>query len=204
MRDDDQNRRGEQPADGADEDLFREAMSDVERLENPRVGRDRERRDPTLAQITRRQNAAEHRKPPEDPNFLHQGEVALVGPHDELSWKKDGVQDGVFRKLKQGAYPVDAELDLHRLTVREAREAVFRFLVRSRARGLRTLLIAHGRGEKSDPPARIKSYVNHWLEQAPDVIAFHSAVRQRGGTGAVCLLLKKSPQQSEDNRERFS
>lgn len=188
---------------GEDEALFREAMSDVERLRSPRVERDPERKDPTLAQRQRRQNAAEHRKPPEDPNYLHQGEVALVGPRDELSWKKDGVQDGVFRKLRQGSYPIDAELDLHRLTVREARDAVFRFLNTSRTRGLRTLSIAHGRGELSDPPARIKSYVNHWLKQAPDVIAFHSATTNRGGTGAVWLLLKKSPELSEDNAERF-
>ena len=192
------------PRDGEDDALFREAMSDVERLQNPRVGPERDRRDPTLAQLKRRQNAAEHERPPEDPNYLHQGEVELVGPHDELGWKKDGVQDGVFRKLRQGVYPIDAELDLHRKTVREARDEVFRFLNVARGRGLRTLLIAHGRGERSDPPARIKSYVNHWLRQAPEVIAFHSAVRNRGGTGAVCLLLKKSPQQSEDNRERFS
>lgn len=187
-----------------DDALFREAMSDVDRLEKPRAEPTRVRRPPTLAQLQRRRDAQDERVAEADPNYLHQGEVALVQPHDELSWKKDGVQLGVFRKLKQGAYPVDADLDLHRLTVREARQAVFRFLTHGRERGFRTLRIAHGRGERSDPPARMKSYVNHWLRQAPDVIAFHSAAKQQGGTGAVCLLLKKSPQQSEDNRERFS
>lgn len=186
------------------EELFREAMSDVERLDKPRTEPARVRRPPTLAQLQRRRSAEDQSVAEVDPNYLHQGDVALVLPHDELSWKKDGVQVGVFRKLRQGTYVVDADLDLHRLTVREARNALFRFLTESRARGFRTLRIAHGRGERSDPPARIKSYVNHWLRQAPDVIAFHSAVRSQGGTGAVCLLLKKSPQQSEDNRERFS
>lgn len=185
-------------------DAFRDAMSDVQPLRNQRAEVERTRGDPTPAQLQRRQDAVDDRRDTVDPNSLHQGEVALVGPRDELSWKKDGVQDGVFRKLRQGKYAVDAELDLHRLTVKEAREAVFKFLKASRAHDLRTLLIAHGRGEQSDPPARIKSYVAHWLKQTPEVIAFHSAPANRGGTGAVCLLLKKSPRQREDNRERFS
>lgn len=190
--------------DGDGEDAFRDAMSDVEPLRNQRAEVERTRGDPTPAQLQRRQDAVADGRGSVDPNGLHQGEVALVGPRDELSWKKDGVQVGVFRKLRQGKYEVDAELDLHRLTVNQAREAVFKFLNASRARDLRTLLIAHGRGEQSDPPARIKSYVAHWLRQTPEVIAFHSAPPNRGGTGAVCLLLKKSPQQREDNRERFS
>ena len=199
------DRRGEDgPLDQDGNAAFRDAMSDVLPLQNQRAEVERSRGDPTLAQLQRRQDAVDDRRDLVDPNQLHRGEVALVKPRDELSWKKDGVQDGVFRKLRQGKYEVDAELDLHRLTVNEAREAVFKFLNVSRARNLRTLLIAHGRGEQSDPPARIKSYVAHWLKQTPEVIAFHSAPPNRGGTGAVCLLLKKSPQQREDNRERFS
>ncbi len=196
MNDDQRDRNGD--------DAFRDAMSDVQPLRNQRSEVERTRGDPTPAQLQRRQAAVDDHRDAVDPNNLHQGEVALVGPRDELSWKKDGVQIGVFRKLRLGKYEVDAELDLHRLTVSQAREAVFKFLKASRAKDLRTVLIAHGRGEHSDPPARIKSYVAHWLRQTPEVIAFHSAPPNRGGTGAVCLLLKKSPQQREDNRERFS
>ena len=35
-----------------------------------------------------------------------------------LEYKKDGVQDGVFRKLRLGKYPITAKLDLHRRTLR--------------------------------------------------------------------------------------
>jgi DNA-nicking Smr family endonuclease len=202
MTDDRRRSRGEMDSDS--EAAFRDAMSDVEPLRNQRADVEKTRGEPTPAQLQRRHAAVDDRRDAADPNQLHRGEIAMVGARDELSWKKDGVQIGVFRKLRQGKYEIDAELDLHRLTVSEAREAVFKFLNTSRARDLRTLLIAHGRGEQSDPPARIKSYVAHWLEQTPEVIAFHSAPPNRGGTGAVCLLLKKSPQQREDNRERFS
>jgi DNA-nicking Smr family endonuclease len=138
----------------------------------------------------------------EDPNKLTLGHVPDVKPYDTLAWKQDGVQDRVFRKLKQGAYEVQAELDLHRKTVREARVAVYDFLKLGLAKGWRTVLIAHGRGEKSPTPARIKSYVAAWLRDSPDVIAFHSAPPKRGGTGAVYALLKKSAAHREENRER--
>lgn len=141
-------------------------------------------------------------KPAEDPNKLTLGYVPEVAPGDTLAWKKDGVQDRVFKKLKQGEYEIRGQLDLHRKTVREARVAVYEFLKLGLAKGWRTVLIAHGRGEKSPTPARIKSYVNAWLRESADVIAYHSAQRKHGGTGAVYALLRKSPVQREENREQ--
>ena len=97
---------------------------------------------------------------------------------------------------------IDGRLDLHRHTVKEAREALFAFLDLARRRGWRTVLVLHGRGERSATPARIKSYVAHWLTQVPDLIAWHSADRRDGGTGAVYVMLRKTPEARERARER--
>jgi DNA-nicking Smr family endonuclease len=185
------------------EDLFREAMSDVVPLAQKRVVPEPERQDATPAQLERRE-AAEGRRPSEaeDPNYLTLAEVQPVNPRDTLAWKKDGVQHEVFKKLRTGGYRLDGRLDLHRHTVREARAALFDFFALARRRGWRALLISHGRGEHSPTPARIKSFVAHWLTQVPDVIAYHSAARHHGGTGAVYVLLKKTPEAREAQRER--
>lgn len=186
------------------EDLFREAMSDVVPLTHKRVAPRTDPQQATPAQLERRE-AALGRRPAagaEDPNYFTLGEVAPVHPRETLSWKKDGVQHEVFKKLKAGRYPLDGQLDLHRHTVREARQAMFEFLELSRRKGWRTVLISHGRGERSPTPARIKSFVAHWLTQVPDVIAYHSAARHQGGTGAVYVMLKKSPEAREEARER--
>ena len=53
------------------------------------------------------------------------------------------------------------------------------------------------------PGAKIKSYVNHWLREIPEVLAYHSAQRHHGGVGAVYVLLRKSEQKKQQNRERF-
>ena len=139
-----------------------------------------------------------------DPNPLTLGEVPQVSPWDELAWKNPGVQEGVYRKLRLGKYPLQATLDLHRMTVREARDQVHRFTHDCLAMGVRTVLIAHGRGDRSETPARIKSYVARWLEDLPEVLAFHSARREHGGYGATYVLLRKSVDKRNDNRERFA
>jgi len=190
-----------------DEQDFRAAMSDVAPLKP--VPRKLEEcpahpREPTAAELERRDAALGiGRTPAVDPNPLTLADVPPVGPRDVLAWKKDGVQHEVFQRLRGGHYAIEGTLDLHRHTVKEARVALFRFLERAEAKSWRTLLISHGRGEQSATPARIKSYVAHWLGQLPQVIAYHSADRRHGGTGAVLVLLKKSARAKEATREQF-
>ncbi len=187
-----------------EDESFKDAMSGVSPLLQKRVRHDKGVQEATISQIERREAALGNNKPPVvDPNYLSVGEVLQRQPRDILEWKKDGVQHEVFRKLKSGRYPIQGSLDLHGCTVKEARIEMFKFLNVALAKGWRTLLIAHGRGELSATPARIKSRVAHWLEQIPEVIAFHSAQNHHGGTGAVYALLKKTPVKKDENRERY-
>jgi len=185
---------------------FRDAMNDVAPLRE-RKSRQTEiagkRPDVTVGQRERREVALGNRDTAIDPNPLTLGEVPPVQPRDMLEWKKDGVQHEVFSRLKAGRYPIEGTLDLHHRTVKEARAEVFRFFNVAEARGWRSLLIAHGRGELSPTPARLKSYLSFWLRQLPQVIAFHSADRAHGGTGAVFVLLKKTKRAKEEARESF-
>lgn len=139
-----------------------------------------------------------------DPNYLDTEHVEQVGPHDPLEWKKAGVQEGVYRKLRLGKYDIDASLDLHRLTVAQARQEVFKFIHECQNRQLRAVIITHGKGDRSDTPARIKSFVNHWLQQLPQVLAFHSTQQRHGGVGAVYVLIQKSESSKLSAREKFN
>ena len=197
------------------DDAFREAMEGVERLDSQRQP-DAPPGEPTPGQRRRRDAAVAQELEP-DPNYLYTGEVRSMDPYERFEWKKDGVQPAVFQKLKSGGYPLEGRLDLHRRTVEEARDAVYRFLAVCRGRGWRCVAILHGRGVRSPQPgsarglplarenptpARIKSYVAHWMQQAPEVIACSSAPPRQGGTGAVFVLLRKSATRREENRER--
>lgn len=200
-------------SDGEDDD-FRAAMSDVAPLD-PRLERAVRARELELeekralphevsaSQLERQKAALGLGPSAADDNPLSLGEVPEVGPREVVEWKKEGVQQQVFARLRNGHYPVQGSLDLHRLSVREARQAVHRFLKLAEAKRWRTVLIAHGRGEKSPTPARLKSYVVHWLGQLPAVIAYSSAERRLGGTGATLVMLRKSALAREEARETF-
>ena len=185
----------------SDDDLFSAAMSGVAPLKTARKPA-RTRRAPSASQLAQRANAESMPHAAVDPNYLTSGQVKQLAPHEIVSWKKDGVQEGVFRKFRLGKYPLDGSLDLHRKTVKEARVDVFNFTRMALAKGWRCVLINHGRGEQSPTPARIKSYVIHWLGQMPEGLAYHHPERSLGGAGAVLVLLKKSAGLRAENRER--
>ncbi|NQD38167.1 DNA endonuclease SmrA [Permianibacter sp. IMCC34836] len=147
-----------------------------------------------LAAITDRQH---------DSNFLSTAEPPLVDPYAEIGYRHDGVQLGVYQALRGGKYESRYVLDLHRRTVEQARNDVFHFIQDAVKREQRCVLILHGRGVRAPIPALLKSYVNVWLQQLPDVLAFHSAQKRDGGTGALYVLLKKSDDAKQENRERF-
>lgn len=155
---------------------------------------------PTEAQLARREAA--ERTSLRDENPLSEEYVDMLDPNDILSFQRPGVQHGVFRKLRLGQYSSEATLDLHRMTVREARHEVFQFVRDAIRMDLRTVMVLHGKGERGHPRALIKSYTALWLTQLEDVMAFHSAQRHHGGAGAVYVLLCKSERKKLENRER--
>ncbi len=134
---------------------------------------------------------------------LASDQVPLLGPHDLIEYRGDGVQHGVYRKLRLGQYEIEARLDLHRMTVEEARREVYAFLAECYRYELRSVLILHGKGERNpDKVALLKSHLAVWLPQIDVVLAAHSAQKQHGGTGALYVLLKKGERSKQLNRER--
>ena len=183
-----------------DKELFRQAMLGVEpQTPKPRAGTSVNPKQKDKSFV--RENA-EHFPVPEQ-SLLTLAEVPVLQPRDLLSWKQTGIQNAVFDKVKAGRYPVDSKLDLHGLTVKEAADAVLAFVDTCMEKGVRFALIAHGRGENSQTPARLKSFLAYWLTQLPQILAYHSALQKDGGTGAVYVLLKKSEKLKQENRELF-
>jgi DNA-nicking Smr family endonuclease len=135
-------------------------------------------------------------------NFLSGDHVPPVDPLDVLAFKRPGVQNGVYRKLRLGKYALDARLDLHRMTVEQARRNVYQFVSDCMDQDIRCALITHGKGLGRTQPALLKSCVAHWLPQFQEVLAFHSAQQPHGGTGATYVLLRKSERKRQENWER--
>lgn len=183
-----------------DDDLFAREMAGVTPLaDDDRVPAARARADRLAAEARRLAALGETRRA--TPVLTIPDEVAPVGPTDIVGEKKNGVQEGVYRKLRLGKYEVRAVLDLHRVKVKDACRLVEEFVDDAVRRNLRTVMITHGKGVHSPAPGVMKSYVMHWLAENPLVLAWHSAQPRHGGAGATYVMVRKSPAARQHNRE---
>lgn len=167
-----------------DSDLFKHAMDGTRQINQDRVEpykpgkKSRPIKRKTEENFTENSSLSDHA--PEQ-----------VESNEALLFKRSGIQNSVIKKLKKGQYEIEAQLDLHRLIVAEARELLAEFLNHASENNFKCVRIIHGKGLGSpDKLPKLKSMVNSWLKQREDVLAFCSAAKQDGGTGAVYVLLK--------------
>ena len=177
-----------------DAQLFREAVRDVKPLEsaaasasapgNP-LGPSSPRRPRPTARFSRADRLAVLEESLRDDVI----DPALAGG-EELVFHREGIQPGVLRKLRRGDYRLQGEIDLHGLTVAEAKQALREFLGLALTRQWRCVRIVHGKGLRSGHRGPVlKSMVGGMLRKVGPVLAYVSARQVDGGTGAVYVLL---------------
>ncbi len=119
------------------------------------------------------------RKPPPPP--LRHGVVA-------------GVDKRSAARLRRGQLPVEAALDLHGHTQREAHAALDRFLAEAQARSLRCVLIITGKGTSKEAGGVLRAQVPRWLNEPANrerILAFDHAQPKDGGLGALYVLMRR-------------
>lgn len=128
----------------------------------------------------------------EDESFNLNESLSLdpVQGEEFISYTHAGVSNKTLRKLRKGQYNVEAVLDLHGLSVDEARAAVDGFLRQCSHEKIRVVLIIHGKGHHSQMPI-LKNKLNHWLRELHSVLAFCSAAPVHGSRGAMYVLLRR-------------
>lgn len=111
---------------------------------------------------------------------------------DSVRFHRASVGRRTMRKLARGRYSVQAEIDLHGMTVAEARPRLADFVENCARQGHLCIRVVHGKGLGSgDRGPVLKNSVNHWLRKWDSVLAFVSARQVDGGTGAVYVLLRE-------------
>ncbi len=183
------------------DDSFLNAMQDVKPLK-PVKKVSLDHRSVDQLTIEARQQAAQFSSSSKVADPLASAEVELLEANAVLAFQRPGVQHGVYRQLRLGKYAIEARLDLHRMSVEQSRMAVYQFIRDCIAHDIRCALITHGKGEGRATPALIKSHVAHWLPQITEVLAFHSAQKHHGGTGATYIMIKKSDRKRQENLEK--
>lgn len=177
-----------------EKELFRTHMNGVTPLlrQKPKHQKDHTPQLPPPKRITPKQQLA-------TPNvkklstYLSSSYYEKVYAGTVLSFTRKDIPSKRFRELKNGLIPWQAKLDLHGLRADPAQDALLIFLAKQINLNHRCVLIIHGKGGLGAEEASVlKSLVNHWLRQIPEVLAFHSAIPRDGGTGAVSVFLARS------------
>jgi DNA-nicking Smr family endonuclease len=164
--------------------LFREAVRGVTRLPQraaaPRPPRIRPR-----ARFARADRAAVLRESLE----AETADPELTGG-EALAFRRPQIQPAVLRKLRRGEYRVQREIDLHGMTIAEAKLALRHFLVSALEAHVCCVRIVHGKGLRSGHRGPVlKAAVSTILRRTGAVLAYVSARQVDGGTGAVYVLL---------------
>ncbi len=115
-----------------------------------------------------------------------------ISEENFIQFKRAGIQDRVFRKLLRGHLPVMAELDLHGMTVYNAKLALDQFMEHIRHHEKQICIrVIHGKGYGSQGGLSvIKRQTQLWLQCNINVLAYCSCVPADGGTGAIYVLVK--------------
>ena len=122
----------------------------------------------------------------------HDGPDALEQLGEEISYRRPGVPERTFRRLRRGRFSIEDETDLHGLTAAQARTMLRTFIVESADRGLGCVRVIHGKGLRSGPRGPVlRSHVQRWLAQWDEVLAYVSARARDGGSGAVYVLIRR-------------
>ena len=106
-----------------------------------------------------------------------------------------GLDPRLVSELRRGKFAVQAHLDLHGLIQGDAKQTLKEFILASVRKGLRTVLVVHGRGLRSPGGHSVLKHASAgWLSHGAiggHVLAFTSARPSDGGAGATYVLLKR-------------
>lgn len=113
---------------------------------------------------------------------------------ESLRFKRASVGRTTMRMLTRGSYAIQAEIDLHGMTLAEAKPRLENFVQHCASNNKLCIRIVHGKGLGSGERGPVlKKAVNRWLRNWETVLAFVSARQIDGGTGAVYVLLRDRP-----------
>jgi DNA-nicking Smr family endonuclease len=173
-----------------DTELFKKALTGVKPIDNGNIAQIKPKRVKKIDAQTLAKRAAAEGSAEQELTEISDTQAILnpVASQAALSYRIATLQHKVFEDLKAGKIRWFEAVDLHGCTVEQARAAVLQIIQMAKDENQNVIKIVHGKG----PEAILKTYVNGWLRQHRDVLAFVSAPENQGGTGAVLVLLKRA------------
>jgi DNA-nicking Smr family endonuclease len=172
-----------------DEELFTEAMKDVQEIrefrnlpvENKNSIHIKKSTSPDQETLRMLEEIISGRRP-----------VNLPDTPEYVEWFDNEYREDITARLHRGQYSVQDFLDLHGVILDEAETEVGEFIKKSVRNRYKCIKIIHGRGLRSPGGPVLKEAVVKWLlsKFRKYIIAFVTARQCDGGLGALYILLK--------------
>ena len=179
--------RKDTPAPKTDEELFLQAMADVKEIRefreipfrSPKGVRSRTMREEDDLAILRQIVRGEQK-------------IRLSDTGEYIEWTNPRMRSDIARRLHHGDFAVQDSLDLHGMTLAEAKEALDLFFRDAVRRRLFCIKVIHGRGLRSPNGPVLKEAFRKLLHEhfRKWVIAYATAKDCDGGLGATYVILK--------------
>jgi DNA-nicking Smr family endonuclease len=176
---------------GDEGELFLQATAGVRKLHNAV---------PTDSPATEAANAKERLPvlPDQDLFTRAMQKIGTVVKNDELNEDEDFGSDrrsrsSRIRQLKRGSIRICQEIDLHGFIREEALRKLERFIAYAYNAGEDAVLVITGKGINSQEGPVLQGAVAAWLHQkGKELVAeFAPAPRDKGGSGAIVVFLRK-------------
>jgi len=109
------------------------------------------------------------------------------------AYRVSGLSSEALRRLRRESHNIRASLDLHGLTIDQAREQLHQFIRLCCEQGYKRVRVVHGQGFGSATGTSVlRQQARHWLSQMPEVLGYISPNHADGGEGAVLVLLRSA------------
>ena len=123
------------------------------------------------------------------------GKFELNETEEYVEGTRLGLDPRLVTRLRRGEFAVQAHIDLHGMVQPDAKPALEAFILDAVRKGLRTVLVVHGRGLRSPGGSPVlKHAAAQWLSHGHMggyVLAFATARASDGGAGAMYVLLRR-------------
>jgi DNA-nicking Smr family endonuclease len=174
----------------SDEEIFFDAMADVREIKEFREIR------PKQPSKTKPLPPSKHDSL-EDLRRVVNGEIKirLSDTGEYIEWIRPDIRKDIVQKLHQGDFSVQDYIDLHGMTLGEAKEALSLFFKEAIKKHLFCIKVIHGRGLRSPGEPVLKEALKKLLQGQfkKCILAYSTAKDCDGGLGATYIMLRSNP-----------
>lgn len=195
-------KRDKQNSNKDDDVLWQEVAKTINPMpQDSMIPPQRKVKNPSLAAMTTGKTPPDQntsRKYDFNPSTLPPGHISRplsyrdLKPADLAAEKVSGISRMDAKRIRSGQINPTARLDLHGMTMDNARLALRRFITEKQMEKHQHILVITGKGVAGK--GVIRQALPNWLDEAPlseQVVAYHTAKPKDGGTGAWYIKLRQ-------------